>query len=131
MSTQNPSEISQDNSIVKITDLEELSRGNKNFIREMITLFMEQNPRDVNEIETALGNTNYDKIRATAHRMKTSVGFMGMPTLAEPLNTIEMLAENKTNPEQINTLFALVKHDCDRAMQELNHILTNLEKEKI
>lgn len=119
-------EKSETTGIVQINELQDLSRGNKTFIREMISIFSEQNPRDISEISNAIASADFDKIRATAHRMKTSIGFMGMPSLSEPLNTIELLAEDKKNMEQINALFTRVEKDCATGMNELNEFLKTL-----
>ncbi len=105
--------------LVNTQDLIDLSRGNNQFIFEMIDIYTEQNPADLNEIAKAINEQNYDNIRMIAHRMKTSVGFMGIASLLQPLSDIEELAEKKQDLLSIQNKFSKLKTDCEASVVEL------------
>jgi signal transduction histidine kinase/DNA-binding NarL/FixJ family response regulator len=111
---------------VDMNELHQLSRGNNEFIKEMIDLFSEQNPIDINKLDKALEQEDFESIKSTAHRMKTSVGFMGIKSALEPLNKLEDLSEKKQNIEEISTLVATIKNICSKAQQEFQLISPNL-----
>ncbi len=105
--------------LVNTQDLIDLSRGNNQFIFEMIDIYTEQNPADLNEIAKAINEQNYGNIRMIAHRMKTSVGFMGIASLLQPLSDIEELAEKKQDLLSIQNKFSKLKTDCEASVVEL------------
>lgn len=111
---------------VDMNELHQLSRGNNAFIREMIDLFSEQNPIDINKLDKALEQEDFESIKNTAHRMKTSVGFMGIKSALEPLNKIEALSEQKQNIEEIYGLVDTIKKICSKAQKEFQLISPSL-----
>jgi len=106
--------------VIDLSELQTLSKGNKAFVKEMIGIFLEQVPLDMNDIEAAIKETDYDTIQAISHKMKTSVGFIGLrPLLQEPLNTIESLSENHEGLEKIANKFNYLKSIIEKAEREL------------
>lgn len=110
-----------------LSSLYEMAKGNKVFIREMIEIFVTQNPSDLDEFAIAIDTGNYEAISTVAHRMKTSVGFIGMKELLQPLNDIEQLGKKETGMDEIHQTFSLVKTACEAAVQELKKILQRHE----
>ncbi len=109
--------------LVNFDDIENMGRGRREFIREMIELFLEQNPRDLMELETALRKSDYPSIASVSHRLKTPMGFMGLKHLAEELNAMETLAASTGDLDQINRLFDKVKATCLLATAEYKEAL--------
>jgi signal transduction histidine kinase/CheY-like chemotaxis protein/HPt (histidine-containing phosphotransfer) domain-containing protein len=106
-----------------LSDLYEMAKGNKTFMREMSEMFVAQNPGDMAELEKAIADDDYERISDVAHRMKTSVGFMGLKALMQPLNEIEQLGKEKKDPDAIRERLRPVKTTCARAVAELNSLL--------
>ncbi len=113
-------------STVDLRALKEMSRGNNQFIREMIDLYLENTPGDLETIDKAINSADYNTIRSISHRMKTSLGFMGLQHLLEPLSSMEDLSENNKDLEMIKTHFQKVKSDCELAELEFREVLINL-----
>jgi signal transduction histidine kinase/CheY-like chemotaxis protein/HPt (histidine-containing phosphotransfer) domain-containing protein len=108
-----------------LSDLHAMAKGNAQFIREMAEMFVGQNPGDVAELEKAIDNEDYEGISNIAHRMKTSVGFMGLKDLMQPLNGMEQLGKQKQGIAEIRETFIPVKTGCLYAVAELNSLLQN------
>jgi len=106
-----------------LSELYEMAKGNKGFIREMAEIFVGQNPGDLAELEKGIAGVDYEGISNVAHRMKTSVGFMGLKTLMKPLHEIEQLGKQQQGMEEIREKFAVVKTGCMDAVAELNALL--------
>jgi len=114
---------SENNSIINQDHLNTLSRGNKTFIKEIIAIFLEQNPIELNELETAIQSKDYPTIRAISHKMKTSVGFIGINQLLPELTKIENMAMNDGDINTIQSTFSHVKAICHQATTELTSIV--------
>ena len=115
------------NKPVDLKDLYDLSRGNTEFVREMIQIFLDHNPIDLKDLENSISKKEYPAIKSKAHKMKTSLGFMGLKHLLKPLESIETLAENKRETEEIQFIYGEIKTSCDQAMDELRKLLSKLE----
>jgi HPt (histidine-containing phosphotransfer) domain-containing protein len=115
--------------VVNLKDLYDLARGNNAFIKEMIEIFLEQNPLDLSEIEKAIPANDFESIKAASHKMKTSLGFMGMKHLLVTLSEMEILSENKEDMPKIAAMYQDIKSNCETAMEELSAVLLKLEKE--
>lgn len=107
----------------KVTDLSYLlaiSKGNKAFIDEMIDIFLSENPLEIELLESAIEELDYEGIKAYAHKMKSTIPFVGLDKLIEKdLEEIEAIACQKNGTEKITTLFAQIKKICLLAAEEL------------
>jgi len=107
----------------KVTDLsylKQLSKGDNGFIREMISVFIEQTPESIRNLETNLDNKNWVMLRAVAHKMKPSFSFVGLQELIDVIKKIEDYAETETNLGELPLLIKRVKEVCGEAISELN-----------
>ena len=111
--------------IINTVHLNALSRGNVSFIKEIVAIFLEQNPIEIKELKQAIKLKDYDTIRSIVHKMKTSVGFIGLEQLLEPLNQIETLAIENVNITSIQLLFNHIKTTCEEAVYELTALIEN------
>ncbi len=112
--------------VISVEHLHSLSRGNTTFIKEIIHLFLEQNPIEINDVEKAIEHKDYAVISSVSHKMKTSVGFIGIEQLLQPLNQLEKLAINQGNANDILGIFKNVKTTCHKASMELRLFLNEL-----
>ncbi|PBQ32495.1 hypothetical protein CNR22_12165 [Sphingobacteriaceae bacterium] len=114
--------------VVDFKDIEDMSRGNRSFIIEMITLFLEKNPLDIAEVDAAIKTRDLSAVRAISHRMKTSVGFMGLKHLGKILGEMEIKAETDGEIKEISSLFNKVVADCKKARSEFEIALETTYK---
>ncbi len=106
-----------------LSDLQAMAKGNKQFIREMAEIFVGQNPGDIAELESAIAAGDYEGISMVAHRMKTSIGFIGLKSLMQPLDDVEQLGKQQQAIARIREKFVPVKTVCANAVTELNNLL--------
>ena len=119
--------MSDKTNVVNLKDLYDLARGNNTFIVEMIDIFLEQNPADLEKMRLAIDKNDFGTVKAMAHKMKTSVGFMGMKPLLEPLTEMETMAEEAGKMPEITTLYKRIKGDCEMAIKELQEVLIKIK----
>ncbi|MES2285098.1 MAG: Hpt domain-containing protein [Bacteroidota bacterium] len=104
---------------IDLTYLKQLSNGSNEFINEMISVFMEQTPIEISNLEKYLEAKDWKSLRAIAHKMKPSFSFMGMKELDSLIKSIEENAANETNLDLLPGMIIKLKNTCYEAMKEL------------
>jgi HPt (histidine-containing phosphotransfer) domain-containing protein len=84
--------------IDKITFDELKQMSGEDFINELIDTFLEDAPKMIAEIKSALAANNADTFRRAAHSMKSNAATFGASQLSALAKELEMLGkENKLN----------------------------------
>jgi len=100
--------------------LNSLAKGNVVFVREMIDMFLEDNPQEILNLEKNIHTKNYLLIKEIAHKMKSTIAFMGLsPLIENELSEIEELAIEKSDISKLEQLYIKVKEVCTKATDEL------------
>lgn len=102
-----------------LTYLKKLSKGDNDFVKQMISIFINQTPTAIQKMESDLSNKDWTSLRAVAHKMKPSFSFVGVESLQEKIETIETNAAAGTNENLIADLIAQVKEVSLKAVDEL------------
>ena len=86
-------------SVIDKTTFDELKQmSGDDFINELIDTFLEDAPKMITEIKSALAANNADTFRRAAHSMKSNAATFGASQLAALAKELEMLGkENKLN----------------------------------
>ena len=111
------------NKYIDLDYLKQISNGSNEFIFQMITVFMEEIPIEIKNLETHLKNKDWPALRATSHKMKPSFSFMGVKELEESIHTIEEYCAAEKNLDQLPGLIESIKTITEDVIKEL-------EKEK-
>lgn len=112
---------SQSESKVDFSYLMELTAGNIEFKNEMINLFVSKIPAEMNVLEKAIIERDYDIVVAMAHNMRSSLHLFGMTNEANYLDAIEKQAVNSQLTIQIIQEFQAVKAKLSETIEELNN----------
>ena len=108
------------NSVTNLTYLKDLAKGDETFVKEMISIFLTENPEEIKQLEQAIEEISFEKIRSISHHMKSTIPFVGLDKhISSHLLKIEHLAAKKKEIEIIKTHFTHVKLVCQQAFQEL------------
>ncbi|HTA61914.1 MAG TPA: Hpt domain-containing protein [Bacteroidia bacterium] len=108
--------------VTNLAYLNEISKGDADFIKEMIGIFLSETPDEINQLEKAIAETNFAKIRAISHHMKSTIPFVGLDlVIGNDLIQIEDSALNQKDIEIIKASFTKVKVAFHQAHQELNN----------
>jgi len=76
-----------------LTQLTTLSRGDEEFVRKMIEIFLQHTPPALKEIKEALTQKEYLTVGRIAHRIKPSIESMGISQLDGVARDIELSAK--------------------------------------
>ena len=102
--------------IDKTTFAELKQMSGAEFINELVDTFLEDAPKLIEEIKTALKANNADSFRRAAHSMKSNAATFGASHLAELAKELEMLGkENKLHEtgDRLGALEEAVESACN------------------
>ncbi len=103
---------------IDFTSLFIVANNDKEFINELIGIFLDQIPDFIKNLNQLFNENNFDKLGREAHTAKSSVMIFGMTNTGKLLNKIEQWAENK-NIDEIGPALKIVEKDLDLAKNEL------------
>ncbi len=101
-------EASMSNQLYDLTLLEKVASGNKDFIGKMIEIFLEETPRDMDELKDAVECKNYEQIRTVVHRIKPSMSHVAQASVLKIVN--EIGRDGITNNELVRFANELIEH---------------------
>lgn len=114
---------SEKKSIIDLSFLLTQARSNKTFILEMIQIFKQQTPRDMETLEQAIAREDYLVIYKTTHTVRNTIGFFGLtPVVGNELLAMEKISRTNTGIENIRTHFIKVKPVFEKAVEELENL---------
>lgn len=116
---ENVTRVTKEARLYNLCKLKDIARGNEAFIDKMIQIFIQQGPESVKEIIDAHSARDYQKVNKTAHRLKTSINTMGIQSIREDIQTIELATEEDQKAEG----FGAVISKLDAVISEVVHHL--------
>ncbi len=109
----------EQNQIVDLSQIDQISANDPNFKKEMIDIFTSQIPVFVDNISTFCEKNELENLAREVHTAKSSVLIFGMETTGKYLKEIQLLAENE-DTEKIPELVENVLSDLNEALTYLN-----------
>ncbi|RNL91077.1 Hpt domain-containing protein [Sinomicrobium pectinilyticum] len=99
--------------------LEELSDGDRDFITSVVSVFVEETPADMKELEQAVQTGDFDAIYRHAHKIKPNVDLLGMEETTSLIRVLETKAKEHTDISGIKGMYAEVKEQIREVITEL------------
>lgn len=87
--------------------LEDMSAGDEDFKREIISTFQSSFPPLLELLEKSFSENDAPQVRFASHKAKSTAGFLGIPNMAHLLEIVERTAREK--PTEIGALADEVK----------------------
>lgn len=112
--------------MVNLEYLRDLADGSIEFMIEMIEMFIELSPTSVADIDRAMKEKDYERLKAYAHKMKSSASIVGANDLLEDLKLLEKRAGLLEDVESLPDLVAQVLRKTSEVVEILK-----IEKEKL
>lgn len=72
--------------------IEKLCRGNREQVKQMLTVFIDQVPKAVEEIRNAYRQNDFDRVKKAAHRIRPVLSFYAVIKVEEEIKMIESAA---------------------------------------
>jgi HPt (histidine-containing phosphotransfer) domain-containing protein len=107
------------NECTDLSYLSSLSSGSTEFMQQMISVFMEQTPKALDQIKTHYAAQDWKQLGAIAHKIKPSFAFMGIRELEPVIAELEDNSVKQVNLESIPEKIKKIEEVCNVAMKEL------------
>ncbi|MFZ1379873.1 MAG: PAS domain S-box protein [Saprospiraceae bacterium] len=108
------------NKLYNLMQLEQMSRGNNSFVTKMISIFINQTKENIAIMENGIATSNFDEVKRIAHKIRPSIGQMGILSLKNQARTIETY---KLEPGENQEFKDMTNDLCE----VLNKVLKELE----
>ena len=114
---QNFKEFKNDN--IDLSYLHELSRGNKEFVTEVIEIFLQETPGEMLQGKVKLDERNFEDLYKIIHKLKPSYALMGMHLASEAVLEIQYQCKNTKDLEKITDSFQRIQNALNKAIPQL------------
>ncbi len=108
---------------IDLSYLNEVADGNVEFIVEMIDIFLAQTPDTLKGLLNAIEQKNWNSISELSHKIKPTLGFIGVHSVREVMADIEMKAKKEIDYDWIYKEYTMME-------EVFNTIYINLENTK-
>ena len=115
---------------ISLQYMKEISRGNVDYEKTITEQFIEAMPNELNMLEQSWHNYEIDRLRQSAHNMKTTISVMGLNKLLE--NYLDFLEYNDLDENTFYVNYSPLQFICNEALEEAKrfyktlHVLTPL-----
>jgi len=87
--------------LYNLEKLYEIDDKNKEFISEIISVFLSSIPINARDLVNAADEKKWDKVYFLAHKMKANIDLLNIKAISEEIRVVERNAKTKTHLEQI------------------------------
>jgi HPt (histidine-containing phosphotransfer) domain-containing protein len=105
--------------IYNLGKLNEMAEGDEDFVNSVISVFLEEVPQDLEDLEIAIVAKDYENVYKLAHKIKPNVDLLGMEQARETALEIETLGKSSSDSMEIEEKFPLLKKDILQVISEL------------
>lgn len=99
--------------------LRQIAGGDENFVREMVSTFVNTGGEAIEELQSCLAEGDNHKLKEAAHRFLTTLSYVGIKDLDEPLRFIEECALAGSHRERMAELLNIISKRCHNAIGQL------------
>lgn len=104
--------------------LQQIYGDDKSYIAEMFETFLQDALPDFGLIPDFIVRQDWGSLAQLIHKVKPSLGMVGLSDLEEQLNEIEMRAKTNPNASQIQALWQSAQGDLEKAVVILRDTMT-------
>lgn len=117
----------EDPALVDFSYIMELGGSRPEFIQQVLTIFMENTPPGLKELEALVKEEkDWDRIYKQAHFLKSSVGVVKVRDMQQKLQQIELLAKEQREMDTIKTLLTEIVEIFAQAEHVINEKLASV-----
>jgi HPt (histidine-containing phosphotransfer) domain-containing protein len=105
-----------------LSTIRTISGGDESFIKKMIALFIETVPQNVEELNKALAEQDWDQVSKMAHKLKSTLDSMGIASVKQDVRTVEQNAKNKESLKEIPALVGNISTTVAACIEQLKKL---------
>lgn len=105
--------------IYSLDKISEMADGDQDFINSVVSVFLQEVPQDLHDLEQALEQKNHERVYQLAHKIKPNVDLLGMEQTRAAALEIETMGKNASSIADIEKVFPILKTDIHQVVSEL------------
>ena len=102
-----------------LKQLEELSDGSKDFILEIISVFLSEIPEQVTMLLNAFNKNDFDELTRIAHKLKPSIDLLEINSITKDIRIIEDYSKSGININQLYNVIVNIQTTLNETSNEL------------
>ena len=115
-------EIAATDTLYNLNSLNNISRGNKEFIAKMIEIFIEQTTDVIEKVEIAISQNDFIEVSRLIHKIRPGIESLGIITITKEMQLLEKTAKTSNDKEKISALFFIIRAVLEKAIIQLTII---------
>ena len=88
---------------------------------EVVRIFLEEAPKQLEDLHRSLAEGNMELLERTAHSLKSELSYLGMPDCSQKARDLEQIA-HMGGAEQATSLVAALDAEISAASEEMQNI---------
>ncbi|WP_300568926.1 Hpt domain-containing protein [Flavobacterium sp.] len=96
-----------------------ISDDDKDFVLQIVNLFVEEVPADVQQIRVGIKAKDYPYAYGFAHKVKPTLDLLGMEAAHEEILQIEQWTKNEGKKKEIKEIYKSLSERVDSALAEI------------
>lgn len=109
----------EEKTLYDLASLHKLSAGNADFVTKMIHIFIQQATETIDKIDQAIAIEDFEEVNRLTHRVKPSIQGVGIYSITEKVKSLEKMAKEHPQKEEIITLFNEVRTVLEETIVQL------------
>lgn len=83
-------------SIVSFSEIEKITQGDRKAMKDLLQVFIRQNLENINHLKQNFLDADWDALKKTAHKLKSSLALVGLHQHRSMSEELERIAGNDT-----------------------------------
>ena len=105
--------------IYSLDKINEMAEEDEDFVTSVVSVFLEEVPADLDGLEKAIAERDYENVYKLAHKIKPNVDILGMEQTRARALEIETMGKSTASIEEIEEKFPMLKKDVLQVVAEL------------
>ncbi|MEP1151740.1 MAG: Hpt domain-containing protein [Balneola sp.] len=112
---------------IDLTYLEEVTGGSTEIIKQLLELFLNDTPDQIQKLYNNCAKADWDEVRADAHKLKPTFLYVGLKNAHELLAQIEHGARSREYLDKISEMIRSVENEFEKVEPEIRSTIQQLD----
>lgn len=105
---------------INIEDIQKNMFGDRSAIKQFLSLYLTQTPKDLSNLKVCLESGDRDAIAGAAHHIKPTMDYIGATHPRKQLQEIETLAKEGASITKLTATYQLLEPKIEELLEEIN-----------
>lgn len=98
-----------------------LTKENRDLKKKLLEIVLEETPEELVMLKSSIENQNWERTRSVAHKMKSSISYLGLKNILEVIKKIELSAKEEEDLKYIPEYMESIESSILENLEELRN----------